>query len=113
MTARYKPGIAVESGDQAFARAHSAYGCYEAAAVVPHNALERTILVKKRTGFVGAFDRDSDDQVRIADSVQAALQRARIIQRCPVAVGVNEAMTPFVRRKMFAVPPNNSATIVD
>jgi hypothetical protein len=83
MTASDEPAIAVESCDQAFARAHSAYGCHEAPSIRKHDVLERAVLVKKRAGFVGAFDRDSDDQVRVADSAQARLEGTGIVQWYP------------------------------
>src|SRR5712671_6260076 len=109
MTRSDETRVARESGDQALARTLSTYRRNRTAAVRQHNVLESTVLVKKRAGFVGAFDRVSDDQVRITDSAQAGLQGAGIVQRCPLAIAVDEAVTPFVRREMIAVPPNSRA----
>ena len=113
MTASDKAGIAVESCDQAFARAHSAYGCYKAAGIRQHNIFERATLIKKRAGFIGALDRDAHNQVGICNTGQAGLQQAGIIKRCPFPIAVHETVTPFVRQQMIAVPANNRAIVVD
>src|SRR4051794_6683822 len=85
-------------------RTDSAYGGYNAPGVREHNVSERATFIEKRAGFVGSLDRDAHNQIAIADSGQAGLQGARIIQGCPLAIAVKETVSPFVRWQVIVVP---------
>ena len=97
MTGPDEARIAGESGDQAFARAHSTRGGWHPR-VRHRNVFERAALVEERAGFVVALERDANGQVGIADPAQARLQRAGIVKGRPL-------VPPIVMIKGVKVEP--------
>jgi len=84
------------------------------AAIRHHHLFERPVDVDEGVECIAALNRCRSNQVGIADPAEGRLQSAvGIIQSCPFAIVVNEAVPPEVWRRCFAVEPDDGATVVD